>query len=524
MDPEGMLNLAWLHWGALGAVASLLALIHLALTGAHPSWVLLLLVFPRLGAVLYAVRAIQARGLGLPGTLDRGAAAKRLRQLEHRLAQWRGEALLADAAREAMGLRRYALAERYFREARQEGASLSSVGFDLARVLQVLGRHDEAIEVLRELLAEDPQHHYGEAALALGRSLDEAGRSEEALAALQEVSARWSFLEAWVRRARLLHRAGDVEGARRTLEEGRAQLEGMPDFQRKVNAPWIRLLRRNPGAATTLPGPFGSEPRRVRGDVQWMAPVAGAAGALGLVLPLATCLTPVLGVPGYLGQLEATTAAQQQLDEAHRALDALDRQHPWPHRGGLDAVVLTEDDVARYARVRAAVAPALRAVAEAHRALEEPDEGAIADYAAATRGAIEAQSLLCTTLAGALAEQQLGPTALRHLIELVEWRWLGREDALVVVVPERYRLAWLGDRRLAARPGGVERAQVEQARERLADRRAEAEAARALHEDTRARLESRRADLADGGEAGLAVLAAALDPSLRAWGTLGLME
>ena len=69
-------------------------------------------------------------------------------------------------------------AERYLREAAANGAPPETVNFPLATALQFQGRYGEALPLLEALYANDPDFKFGEAELALARSLDESDDRE----------------------------------------------------------------------------------------------------------------------------------------------------------------------------------------------------------------------------------------------------------------------------------------------------------------------------------------------------------
>lgn len=263
------------------------------------------------------------------------------------------------------------------------------------------------------------------------------------------------------------------------------------------------------------------------------SPVAGriacgcAVGCLVLVALLAGGLGLVyhrVGKPAARA-VEDAERVEQEAAAAARELARLDEVHPSPWPDGSADVVLADTDVDTYVSLRRALAPPLHALESARGEVarrvaeaESREAPTLADVLGSAVGdlvgevtAAEAHRDLLVAAVPALEEQGLGHGAAVQLAEIIEWRFLGLDDAWVLGLPEwrreeayrlRRELRWLSVAGAAARGGlqvqvdgaGPEERRAE-VRRRLDELRSEAESRRQLREDTRERLEARRAEL-----------------------------
>jgi hypothetical protein len=129
----------------------------------------------------------------------------------------------------------------------------------------------------------------------------------------------------------------------------------------------------------------------------------------------------------------------------------------------------------------------------------------------------------------ALEGEGMGPTVLARLAEIIEWRFLGRDELLLLGIPSYYRVDYLqwastiaGNDVSAAQAGEEEgaawvadiRAENEQLRAKSADLEARARREVELAPATRRVLESRRRELGALPREGLRYLPQATDRRL----------
>lgn len=139
--------------------------------------------------------------------------------------------------------------------------------------------------------------------------------------------------------------------------------------------------------------------------------------------------------------LERVTTLEAQGDSLRGRLEALNRAYAYDVPAQPAEVVLDEEDVERYLAVRSALADELATFVEAREGLEQsmaPEaevEGfamfremfgaAFSGFEETARTRVELQAAAVE----AFEEQEMSPRELETLLGLVEWRFLGRDDA-----------------------------------------------------------------------------------------------
>jgi hypothetical protein len=187
---------------------------------------------------------------------------------------------------------------------------------------------------------------------------------------------------------------------------------------------------------------------------------AGAAAAAVLALAVMVGLYALFAM--RMREMGDDVAVSYEAGEAARhALERLDEERPWTRGDDLATVELTAGDVDRYLRVRRALAPALaeaaaaraRAAVEVDRYHERIADGGAAGALIAMLVSGEGVGSVSDWIAGevafregvhaALEAEGLGPTGLARLAEIIEWRFLGREELLLLGIPTYYRADYL---------------------------------------------------------------------------------
>jgi hypothetical protein len=511
------------------------ALIDSIRVGAGWYWCLIILGLPIVGPLAYFV-VVRSPLLGSASaslmshsTARRLQARRRLKALQVQLGHWRGPGVLAEAGEELLVLGKVKEAEKHFREALDNGASVEDTHFGLAEALQAQGRFADAVPYLEKLVAAEPDARLGEGPLALGRCLDESGRREEAEPVLRRVLERRTVIEAQVRLARLLLHRGEKDEAGRLIAEVLADARTLPRYLKRRHGAWLRAARRL-RAGTTLPRPRvdGAITGRDRLQVAFAAAGALVVLLLGGMYLLAT---------GF-GQWQAQSAQRSAAEtEALRdRLDALGQVKGWTRGDDLARVELTAADLDRYLRVRRGLEPAVREIARRQAAWRQEMQtarngsgfGMILTAASASDQWTESETAFLRSLVAELEREKMGPRELDHLIALVEWRFLRRPEALVFGLPEYQRPDWAAAQQTLARdlpdPEGsdpeMERwiREERKQRSRLAAKsqalEKEARAAVALTPASQALLESRHAELEALDPAALGRILHGLDASI----------
>lgn len=505
-------------------VVALVAIVDVVRVGASWYWIWIILAFPMLGAAAYFVVVRSGwvgggRSLAVsPDTARRLQARRRLRALQVQLGHWRGPGVLAEAGEELLVLGKHKEAETHFREALENGASAEDANFGLAQTLQMQGRYSEAVPLLDELVKIKSDSNMGRAQLQLGRSLDESGQKDRAETVLREVLQRRTIIEAQVRLARILLTKGEKEEAQRLLLEVKNDVAVLPRYLRREHRAWIWTARRLRSGGARLPKPY------VEGGVR-----PGYRLRMGLTAAAAT--VAVLLLVGYAATQARTEMRGDNAVESYKRLlalagelERLDQRHPWTRGEDLARVDLTPADLERYLRVRRGLEPAIERLTrqrrEANLRMVQHYEGGstqrmfrdlfmplpyeeLSTYQADFRQAV----------LDALERERIGPRELTNLLALVEWRFLRRDEAMALGLPEFHR-ADLMTARMVIEEGEetTGHARWNRQRQKLASFEKQAGESVGLAPATKALLEGRRADLERFEPAELWILLEALDP------------
>jgi len=144
------------------------------------------------------------------------------------------------------------------------------------------------------------------------------------------------------------------------------------------------------------------------------------------------------GIMPMAQKLEQAEKDEQATRATQREMEALDAEFPPVLSGPLAEAAITEDQLARYARIRAATAePLARVDAEIAKAFPVSDGPPSAFKMMRTvTGLVGSQIGIGTQWRACVEEalpvlrrESMGPTDLARLTELVEWRYLRRPEA-----------------------------------------------------------------------------------------------
>jgi hypothetical protein len=424
----GMCGLPWL--------LTILALIDALRNEAEWYWIPIVLLVPILGPAIYFVvtRSSLVGGASAAGAdrAQRRWARRRLREIQVQLDHWRGSALLVEAGEALLLLGKNREAEGYLREAAANGAPVEIVNFPLASALQYQWRFDEALPLLEAVHEYDPRFKFGEAALALARCLDESGNKDAAEKQLRSILEDHNFVEARVRLARILVTRGDREEANRLLEQVASDAACLPKNLMRRQRPWIRAARGLRSGTASLPKPAptrrGGTPKWV-----WVAAIFVALIPLGLVA-YSMIMMSTMGMWG-----EAVTDSYLKSEELAAELIELDDRFPPRSLSELEASELTVDEVATYLTVRRELSPHIAVYSQARdevRQFYENMDDERLPFFGVRRGVklnqefVQAQIACRQAALDALRNRQVGPGTLVQVLDVVEWRWLRRREAL----------------------------------------------------------------------------------------------
>jgi hypothetical protein len=212
-------------------------------------WVLFIVIFPFLNAILYYFLVYRQaagpmRGFELPGAQDR----RRIKELQdqiHHLDKAHHHSQLGDIYLQQGKLER---AADCYRAALERDPEDEDTRAHYGQCLLRQQKTPEALPWLETVCAQNPDHDYGHSLMALAEAYHALGRPADALAVWQRVLAQHTYARARVQYAELLLNQNQRETARATLQEVVADDAHAPAFQRRRERVWVQrasaLLRR----------------------------------------------------------------------------------------------------------------------------------------------------------------------------------------------------------------------------------------------------------------------------------------
>jgi hypothetical protein len=238
--------------GSLLFLLDVLLIVHAAKSGRFWPWAYVVLLLPGFGAAAYVLVEL------LPAWRGSASGRKTERQIAKALDPTKRYRALKEAAEVAETIaNRAALAEECLAIGEpDEAVALFSGIVDephgdepmfftgKARGELALGRPDQALATLDELKRRWPDYNQAEAHLVYARSLDEAGRSDEAEKEYRALANSYPGLEPTLRLAHLLKQDGRRTEALSIAAEVVKRGDRSPPFVRKRNARWLAEARK----------------------------------------------------------------------------------------------------------------------------------------------------------------------------------------------------------------------------------------------------------------------------------------
>jgi hypothetical protein len=240
------------------------------------------------------------------------------------------------------------------------------------------------------------------------------------------------------------------------------------------------------------------------------------------------------GIMPFAQKMEQAQKDEQASRTAQREIEALDAELPPALPASVAEATVTEDQLARYARIRTAMAePLARVDAETSKALPRGDGPpsaftmmrTVAGLVSSQIG-VKAEWRACVEAAlPVLRREGMGPTDLARLTEIVEWRYLKRPEArsLGLAPAERTEMQSLTvearmlegfspehmppSMKIEGRDAEQMKARIALVNQRLEELRAQADLDVALSGPTLAMLDAHRGELEALPAAGVALLA-----------------
>lgn len=229
--------------GTLGTLLWIAMLVDFVIRRPGWYWLVLLLLMPGFGAILYLFVVFLPELQAPNGLLKFWNRRQRLHKLE------------AQAALNPSVGAQHELADALLENGKAEPARaiyeklVPRAGDDpylrhgLALALMQTGRPDAALEHLDWIAANFPRHRMGQALVDRGNALADLGRKPEAIAAYQAALGQISSTEARVRLAQLLAETGQVEQGRELARTVLHEYRNSPRYQQRAERKWWLLAK-----------------------------------------------------------------------------------------------------------------------------------------------------------------------------------------------------------------------------------------------------------------------------------------
>ena len=204
-------------------------------------WILVVIVFPIAGALLYFTYTRnwlgRFRWAMVMGHSRAGDAGDVVGEGTPAALQRMGDALVRR--------QRYPEAVAVFeRLLESEGPSVPpEARFDIAMAYKALGRFRDARDQLSLIVGQDPGFRAGQALLELADCHDQMQEKEQALRLFEQLLRITRFPEARYKYGMALDRAGQTGEAAEQMRHLLEELEGAPEFHRKNNRRFAKLAK-----------------------------------------------------------------------------------------------------------------------------------------------------------------------------------------------------------------------------------------------------------------------------------------
>jgi len=234
------------------ALLDVICIVHAAKTGRFWPWAYVVLLLPGIGAIAYLLFEVVPAWMGSPeGQRARQRVANTL-DPEKKYRKLTDDLTISDTIATRVALAEECLALGKFWEARWNydnvlGRPLGdepAYALGKAQAEFGLGQPQEAIATLDQLRKRWPNYQSAEGHLLYARSLEESGRSDEALDEYRALAGYHFGAEARVRWAMLLQRLGRSAEAKTICSAVLTQMRRAPGHVRKSQAEWIAIAER----------------------------------------------------------------------------------------------------------------------------------------------------------------------------------------------------------------------------------------------------------------------------------------
>jgi len=227
--------------------------VHVVRTGRSYYWIFIILVFPLVGPLIYVVAELLPELLGTHAARQAASSARRILDPEKAYREASRNPQISPTAYNMCALAEACVERQSYDEAvtlyRSALVGVNAEAPDimegLARAHFLKGDMPEALAVLDDLRAKNPDYRSADAHMIYARSLEALGRHAEALDEYAALTRYFSGEEARCRHALILRKVGRLTEARALFEEIVRAQKLAPTRYVKAQREWIDVARAN---------------------------------------------------------------------------------------------------------------------------------------------------------------------------------------------------------------------------------------------------------------------------------------
>jgi hypothetical protein len=233
----------------LGTAFTLWMAVECVRRGQACTWLWVILLFPAIGAAVYFFAEVfQPRSFFSRG--PRPATARDVARLQSEVKRLDNGEAWTEYARALRSRKRFPEALEAAEKAAARDPRSIRAFYELGLSQMGCGNFAEAALSLARVVEEAPGHDFGEARYALAVAYEKAGDKEGALRTLESLARTTSLPKVLFQLAHLQAEAGDTRRARESLERIIDESEYVPSYHVREVRPWVRRAKK---ALSSLP-------------------------------------------------------------------------------------------------------------------------------------------------------------------------------------------------------------------------------------------------------------------------------
>ena len=227
--------------------------VHVVRTGRPYFWIFIILIFPVVGVLIYVIAEVLPDLIGARTTRRVASTARRFLDPEKAYREASRNLQISPTAHNMCALAEACIDRQSYDEAitlyrgalTGQNADAPDMMEGLARAHFLKGEMAQALAVLDELRAKNPDYRSADAHMIYARALEGLGRDAEALDEYAALTRYYNGEEARCRWALVLRKVGKAAEARTLFEEIARAQKLAPAHYVKAQREWIDIARTN---------------------------------------------------------------------------------------------------------------------------------------------------------------------------------------------------------------------------------------------------------------------------------------